>query len=167
MVALAITGALAVTCFVKAFGVTFLARPRSEAAEHAHEVPGSHDHRHGHPHGGLHRSGTRRGLGGAVISSIASSMLAAPSLPVVEGATLVSLDTVSVVSPLIMAALMAVVIALCALVRNAANRKGGMKSDRARGRAAMRRICPWRRSPLRWARTSRPSWGRSTPFATA
>ena len=39
VVALAITGALAVTCFVKAFGVTFLARPRSEAAEHAHEVP--------------------------------------------------------------------------------------------------------------------------------
>lgn len=36
--ALAFTGALAAACFVKAFGISFLARPRSEAAEHAHEV---------------------------------------------------------------------------------------------------------------------------------
>lgn len=129
VVALAITGALAVTCFVKAFGVTFLARPRSEAAEHAHEVPAPMTIAMVI----LTVACIALGLGAAwvapVISSIASSMLAAPSLPVVEGATLVSLDTVSVVSPLIMAALMAVVIALCALVRNAANRKGGMKSD--------------------------------------
>ena len=38
-VALAITGALAVTCFVKCYGVTFLGRPRSECAENAKEVP--------------------------------------------------------------------------------------------------------------------------------
>lgn len=38
-VALAITGALAVTCFVKAYGVTFLGNPRSEAAAQAQEVP--------------------------------------------------------------------------------------------------------------------------------
>ena len=129
VVALAVTGALAVTCFVKAFGVTFLARPRSEAAEHAHEVPAPMTI----AMVVLTVACIALGLGAAwvapVISSIASSMLAAPSLPVVEGATLVSLDTVSVVSPLIMAALMAVVIALCALVRNAANRKAGMKSD--------------------------------------
>lgn len=37
--ALAITGALAVTCFVKAFGVSFLAAPRSEEAAAAREVP--------------------------------------------------------------------------------------------------------------------------------
>jgi len=37
---LALTGALAATCFVKAFGITFLALPRSEEAEHAQE-PGS------------------------------------------------------------------------------------------------------------------------------
>lgn len=38
-VALAITGALAVTCFVKCYGVTFLGRARSEKAEKAKEVP--------------------------------------------------------------------------------------------------------------------------------
>ncbi len=35
---LALTGALAAACFVKAFGITFLAQPRSEHARHAHEV---------------------------------------------------------------------------------------------------------------------------------
>jgi len=36
---LALTGALAAACFVKAFGISFLAMPRSEHAEHAKEVP--------------------------------------------------------------------------------------------------------------------------------
>jgi hydrogenase-4 component B len=35
---LALTGALAAACFVKAFGITFLAQPRSQHAEHAHEI---------------------------------------------------------------------------------------------------------------------------------
>jgi hydrogenase-4 component B len=35
---LALTGALAAACFVKAFGITFLAQPRSEEARQAHEV---------------------------------------------------------------------------------------------------------------------------------
>ncbi len=35
---LALSAALAAACFVKAFGVTFLGRPRSEAARHAHET---------------------------------------------------------------------------------------------------------------------------------
>jgi hydrogenase-4 component B len=35
---LALTGALAAACFVKAFGITFLAQPRSEHAAHAREV---------------------------------------------------------------------------------------------------------------------------------
>jgi len=35
---LALTGALAAACFVKAFGITFLAQPRSEHAAKAHEV---------------------------------------------------------------------------------------------------------------------------------
>lgn len=35
---LALTGALAAACFVKAFGITFLAQARSAHAEHAHEV---------------------------------------------------------------------------------------------------------------------------------
>jgi NADH:ubiquinone oxidoreductase subunit 5 (subunit L)/multisubunit Na+/H+ antiporter MnhA subunit len=35
---LALSAALAAACFVKAFGITFLGRPRTPAAEHAHEV---------------------------------------------------------------------------------------------------------------------------------
>jgi hydrogenase-4 component B len=35
---LALSAALAAACFVKAFGITFLGRPRSEAARHAHET---------------------------------------------------------------------------------------------------------------------------------
>ena len=36
---LALTSALAAVCFVRAFGITFLALPRSHVAEHAHESP--------------------------------------------------------------------------------------------------------------------------------
>lgn len=39
--ALALTSGLAAACFVKAFGITFLAIPRSHEAEHAHEAPHS------------------------------------------------------------------------------------------------------------------------------
>ena len=35
---LALTGALAAACFVKAFGITFLGQPRSDHARHAHEA---------------------------------------------------------------------------------------------------------------------------------
>lgn len=38
---LALTSGLAAACFVKAFGITFLAIPRSTEAEHAHESPNS------------------------------------------------------------------------------------------------------------------------------
>jgi hydrogenase-4 component B len=36
---LALTGALAAVCFVRLFGIVFLAKPRTEQAEHAKEVP--------------------------------------------------------------------------------------------------------------------------------
>jgi hydrogenase-4 component B len=36
---LALTGALAAVCFVRLFGIVFLAKPRSDHAEHAEEVP--------------------------------------------------------------------------------------------------------------------------------
>lgn len=36
---LALTGALAAACFVKAFGITFLALPRSQESRRAHEAP--------------------------------------------------------------------------------------------------------------------------------
>lgn len=39
VVALAITGALAITCFVKAYGITFLGNSRSDVASQAREVP--------------------------------------------------------------------------------------------------------------------------------
>src|SRR6185295_3436917 len=38
---LALTGVLALTCFAKAFGISFLALPRSSHARHAEEVPSS------------------------------------------------------------------------------------------------------------------------------
>jgi hydrogenase-4 component B len=38
---LALTSGLAAACFVKAFGITFLATPHSREAERAHEAPGS------------------------------------------------------------------------------------------------------------------------------
>lgn len=41
--AVALTGALACACFVKVYGITFLGRPRSVAAEHANAVPESMD----------------------------------------------------------------------------------------------------------------------------
>ncbi len=129
VICLAITGALAVTCFVKAFGVTFLAKPRSAAAEGAKEVSA--------PMiiamVVLTVFCVLLGLGAAwfapLMSSVASAMLASPEVLVAEGATLVSADTLSIVSPLILAALMAIIIAACALVRNAANRKAGVKDD--------------------------------------
>jgi hydrogenase-4 component B len=39
--ALALTGGLAVACFVRAFGIVYLAQPRSDAAAGAHEAPQS------------------------------------------------------------------------------------------------------------------------------
>ncbi|MBW6511603.1 MAG: hydrogenase [Desulfuromonadaceae bacterium] len=41
MPTLAMIGALAVACFVKVFGVTFLGEPRSEQSRHGHEAPKS------------------------------------------------------------------------------------------------------------------------------
>jgi hydrogenase-4 component B len=38
LAALALTAGLGAACFIKAFGITFLALPRSEAASHAHEA---------------------------------------------------------------------------------------------------------------------------------
>ncbi len=129
VICLAVTGALAVTCFVKAFGVTFLAKPRSAAAEDAKEVPVPMVIAMVL----LTVVCVLLGLGAAwfapLMSTIASAMLARPEVLVAEGSILVSTDTLSVASPLILAVSMAVVITVCALVRNAANRKAGMKDD--------------------------------------
>ncbi len=129
VVALAITGALAVACFVKAFGVTFLGRARTDAAKDVKEVPA--------PMKAsmiiLTIACVALGLGAAwfapLFAGIASSMLAAPSVPLAVGATLVSQDTVSVMSPLLIAVVLAVVVAVCALLRNAANQAAGIVRD--------------------------------------
>lgn len=129
IVALAITGALAVTCFVKAFGVTFLGNPRSDVARGAHEVPAP-------MLAGMVILAVIcvcLGLGAAwvapVVMSIASSVIAAPAVVSAAGATLVAVDTSSVVSPLAIAVIMIVVIGALVIARNGANKKHGMKAD--------------------------------------
>lgn len=129
VVALAITGALAVACFVKAFGVTFLGRARSDAAEGVSEVPA--------PMKAsmviLTVACAVLGLGAAAIvpmfEGIASSMLSSQVASLASGTSLVSADTVSAVSPLVIAVLLAVVVAICLLARNAANRSAGIVRD--------------------------------------
>ena len=53
---LALTGGLAAACFAKAFGVTFLGRPRSTHAEHATRIAGADDRRHAPARRGLRRA---------------------------------------------------------------------------------------------------------------
>ena len=55
---LALTGVLALTCFAKAFGISFLALPRSSHAKHARRSPLVHAHRNGLPGDRLHRPWT-------------------------------------------------------------------------------------------------------------
>src|SRR5699024_4151687 len=109
-VSLAITGALAVTCFVKAYGVTFLAAPRSEYARNARDVPGPM------------KAGMAvlavvcvcLGLGAPwvapVMESIASATTNAPALAVAAGADAVNPVLGSAVStPLVAVLLIALV----------------------------------------------------------
>ena len=55
---LALTGALAAACFVKAFGITFLAQPRSEHAAQAVEAATGDAPGHGRADGGLRAART-------------------------------------------------------------------------------------------------------------
>jgi hydrogenase-4 component B len=66
---LALTGGLAAAGFVKAFGITFLAIPRSDAAEHAHEAPWS----------------MRVGMGFLVIACVALGLAAVPVFSALQG----------------------------------------------------------------------------------
>jgi hydrogenase-4 component B len=66
--ALALTGGLAVACFVKAFGTTSLARPRSEAVLHAKDASW----------------GMRIGMAGLVALCLALGLLAAPVITVLQ-----------------------------------------------------------------------------------
>lgn len=142
IVSLAITGALAVTCFVKAFGVTFLGKPRSEAARNAHEVKA--------PMAFsmivLTIMCVLLGLGATfvtpVVQSISENVLssftnaltggaaaASSYYSYTSGTSLVSLGTYSIVSPILIAVLMAIIIGLCLIFRNLANSKNGIKQD--------------------------------------
>ena len=69
--AVALTAGLAVATFVKAFGVGFLARPRSTAAERAHESPAS----------------MLAGMGVAAVGCVALAVLPAAVLPAVGAAS--------------------------------------------------------------------------------
>lgn len=125
VVALAITGALAVTCFVKAYGVTFLSAPRSEAARDAREV------------GGAMKSsmvflavicvvlGVCAPWVAPAMESIASSVLAQPDVTVALGGALINPDLGSAVSTPLMAVLLVAFIALPIFLR-AVLGKGGV-----------------------------------------
>jgi hydrogenase-4 component B len=122
--AVALTAGLAVATFVKAFGVGFLARPRSSAAENAHESPAS----------------MLAGLGLAGVACVVLALLPTAVLPAVGaagGAALgaggavvsgvVTMELAGIVgslSPLLLAlVLLAAVVVVVGLVRVAATRR--------------------------------------------
>lgn len=129
VVSLALTGALAATCFVKAYGVTFLSAPRSRAAREAREV----------------RAPMKTGMVllaivcvvfgvGApwiapVIESVASSVLSVPDAVTSLGSTLVNPDLGSTVSTPLLAVLLIALVALPLALR-AFFGKGGVSERR-------------------------------------
>ena len=130
IVALAITGALAVTCFVKAFGVTFLSAPRSKAAAEAKEVSGA-----------MRASMVllavvcvALGIGAPWVApameSIASSVLSMGAAPVASGAMIVNPDLGSEVSTPFMAIMLIALVAVPIGLRSALGKGGeGMRQD--------------------------------------
>lgn len=128
-VSLAITGALAVTCFVKAYGITFLGAPRSEKAVRAKEVPGPMKA------GMIILAAICIVLGiGApwitpIMESVASSVLAAPSIQAAQGISLINPEMGSVVSTPLVAVLLVILILIPIAVRSIWG-KGGTARDR-------------------------------------
>jgi hydrogenase-4 component B len=128
-VALALTGALAVTCFVKAYGVTFSGRPRSDAARHAREVPG--------PMlvsmVVLALVCVAFGLGAPALAPVMGSIAEATALvaapPVAEGALLVGAAPGAVASPLLIALLLAGTVAVVALLKKLLSRAKRVEHD--------------------------------------
>ncbi|MDK7723394.1 hydrogenase 4 subunit B [Slackia exigua] len=131
-VALAVTGALAVTCFVKAYGVTFLGVGRSDAALKAKEVPAS-----------MTASmvilsivciflGLGAPLCAPVLEGVAASVLGGSAVAVASGAAVTNGITDSVISTPLVAVLLiaAVFVAL------------GIRSMFAKGGSSVRRD-PW------------------------
>ena len=128
-VSLAITGALAVTCFVKAYGVTFLGAPRSDAARNAHEVPAPMKF----SMIVLAVVCICLGLGAPwvapVMENIASSMAGLTSITVASGIDLSNPAISSAISTPLLAVLMIVAILIPMAVRSAFG-KGGVANDR-------------------------------------
>ena len=109
---LALTGALAAACFVRAFGITFLATPRTEQAEHAKEAPRS----------------MLAGMGIAAVLCVLGGVLSIFIVPLIDkvtapiiGASVASklvyglvlsptIQSFSSVSPLVLAALLLVIL---------------------------------------------------------
>lgn len=128
-VSLAITGALAVTCFVKAYGVTFLGSPRSDIAANAKEVPAPMKF----SMIVLAVVCVCLGLGAPwvapVMESIASSMMAATPIVVAGGINNINPAIDSMISTPLLAIIMVVLILIPIAVRSALG-KGGTASDR-------------------------------------
>ncbi len=130
-VALAITGALAVTCFVKAYGVTFSGVPHSEAARNAKEVPGP-----------MRFSmillavlciflGVGAPVVAPVMQGVASSLLSGSTVAVTSGTALVNVGGTSMVDTSLMALILLATIGFSIGLR-ALLAKGGTKvCDRA------------------------------------
>jgi hydrogenase-4 component B len=80
---LALTGGLAAAGFVKAFGITFLAIPRSDAAGHAHEAPAA----------------MRVGMGMLAVTCVALGLAAVPLLAALSGVLSVHPELAAAVAP--------------------------------------------------------------------
>ncbi|MEG2006819.1 MAG: hydrogenase 4 subunit B [Raoultibacter sp.] len=126
VVSLAMTGALALVCFVKTYGVTFSGAPRSACAVNAREVPLSMRA------GMVFLTVICIALGvcaswiAPIMHGITSSILGASLLPASDGAFLVNLGADSAVSTLLIALILLVLILLIFAARALLARKGGL-----------------------------------------
>lgn len=130
IVALAITGALAVACFVKAYGVTFLSTPRSKSAADAHEV------------GGAMRfsmillaaiciiAGICAPWVAPIFANISTSLVASPAIPVVAGGASVNPVLSSIMSTPVITIMVIGGVAIAAIIGAIANKGGyGVRKD--------------------------------------
>ena len=128
-VSLAITGALAVTCFVKVYGVTFSGRCRSQAAKEAKEVPVAMMF----AMVALALICVCLGIGAPwvapVLDNIASSVIASTGNLVASDMTLVNVETLGFVSTPLVAILLICCILLPFAIK-VALAKGGKADDR-------------------------------------
>ncbi|MDY4041765.1 MAG: hydrogenase 4 subunit B [Collinsella sp.] len=130
--ALAITGALAAACFVKAYGMTFLSKERTSAAAGAREVPAPMVLAQGLLALACVALGLGAPLVAPVLTEVAASVLE-PAAPVVTaaGAALVNEATGAVMSTPVIALVLVIVAGIVLAFR------------RSRSLGAIRRTEPW------------------------